>query len=74
MALALSSLFPPGGFPEFSRYNIQLEKARINASGWMKAGPCRPPYISAPAAYLEGATKSGLAWAELNKQLLAGKL
>jgi len=74
MAIALSTLFPPGGFPEFSRYNIQLEKARINAAGWMNAGPCRPPYLSAPANYLEGAAKSGVAWAALNQKLIEGKL
>ena len=74
MALALSSLFPPGGFAEFSKYNIQLEKARINAAGWMKAGPCRPPYMTAPEHYLEGAAKSGTGWAELNKKLLEGTL
>ena len=70
----IGNLMPPGGFPEFSRYNIQLDKARINASGWMNAGPCRPPYIDAPAAYLEGARKAGTGWAELNEKLKAGTL
>jgi trans-o-hydroxybenzylidenepyruvate hydratase-aldolase len=70
----LSHLFPPGGFPEFSRYNIQLEKERINAAGWMKAGPCRPPYVSAPADYLAGANRAGTGWAELNELLKAGQL
>jgi len=74
IASALASIFPPGGFAEFSRYNIQIDKARINASGWMKAGPCRPPYLSAPESYLEGARKSGVAWAELNKKLIEGTL
>ncbi len=70
----LANLFPPGGFPEFSRYNIQLEKERINAAGWMKAGPCRPPYITAPEDYLEGARKAGSGWAELNQKLKDGTL
>ena len=70
----LANLFPPGGFPEFSRFNIQLEKERINAGGWMKAGPCRPPYITAPEHYLEGARKAGQGWAELNEKLKAGKM
>ncbi|MDF1817981.1 MAG: dihydrodipicolinate synthase family protein [Immundisolibacteraceae bacterium] len=70
----IGNLMPPGGFPEFSRYNIQLDKARINASGWMNAGPCRPPYIDAPEAYLEGARKAGTGWAELNEKLKAGTL
>ena len=70
----LSNLFPPGGFAEFSRYNIQLEKERINAAGWMKAGPCRPPYSTAPEAYLSGARLAGAGWAELNELLKAGDL
>ena len=74
MIPVLANLFPPGGFAEFSRYNIQLEKERINAGGWMKAGPCRPPYQSAPANYLEGAAKAGAGWAELTKKLIDGNL
>ncbi|HIG79673.1 MAG TPA: aldolase [Cycloclasticus sp.] len=74
MIPVLANLFPPGGFAEFSRYNIQLEKERINAGGWMKAGPCRPPYQSAPANYLEGAAKAGAGWAELTKKLVNGTL
>ena len=70
----LSNLFPPGGFPEFSRYNIQLEKERINAAGWMNAGPCRPPYTTAPESYLAGARLAGTGWAELNRELLNGTL
>jgi len=70
----LSNLFPPGGFAEFSRYNIQLEKERINAAGWMNAGPCRPPYTTAPESYLAGARLAGTGWAELNRELLSGTL
>jgi trans-o-hydroxybenzylidenepyruvate hydratase-aldolase len=70
----LSNLFPAGGFPEFSRYNIQLEKERINAAGWMKAGPCRPPYQFAPEDYLAGARLAGTGWAELNDLLKSGAL
>lgn len=35
--------FPRGDFAEFSKYNVGLEKGRMNAAGWMKAGPSRPP-------------------------------
>lgn len=59
------SLIPNGDFEEFNKYNIGLEKERINAGGWMKAGPCRPPYVYVPEAYLEGARASGRGWAEL---------
>lgn len=62
---SLSTLFPKGDVTEFAKYNIGLEKARIDAAGWMKAGPCRPPYHLVPEDYLAGARKSGLAWAEL---------
>lgn len=61
----------PGGnnFEEFNKYNIGLEKARIDAGGWMKAGPCRPPYLFVPEEYMEGARFSGSAWAALEREL-----
>lgn len=61
--------FPKGDFSEFSKFNVGLEKGRMNAAGWMKAGPCRPPYHLIPQEYLEGAQKSGNALRELNKKL-----
>lgn len=59
----------PGGnnFEEFNKYNIGLEKERINAGGWMKAGPCRPPYLFVPEEYMNGARISGSGWAALDK-------
>ncbi len=66
MRQADSSLFPRGDFAEFSKYNIGLEKARMDAAGWLKAGPCRPPYHIVPEEYLAGARKSGEAWAALD--------
>lgn len=72
MGKTLWPLIPNGGdFEEFNKYNIGLEKARINAGGWMKAGPCRPPYGHVPEEYLEGARASGSGWAELAKKLEA---
>nr|AZI70977.1 1,2-dihydroxybenzylpyruvate aldolase [Marinobacter maroccanus]AZI70998.1 trans-o-hydroxybenzylidenepyruvate hydratase-aldolase [Marinobacter maroccanus] len=65
MRKADSTLFPNGDFAEFSKYNIGLEKERMNEAGWLKAGPCRPPYYLIPEDYLAGAHKSGRAWAEL---------
>lgn len=62
-------LFPNGSFKDFSTYNIALEKERMNAGGWMKAGPVRPPYHICPEPFLEGARKSGRMWAELGKAL-----
>lgn len=50
-------------------YNIGIEKARMDAAGWIKAGPCRPPYHLVPAPYLEGARESGRRWKVLHEQL-----
>ena len=61
-------LIPRGDFNEFSLYNIQLEKKRMDAAGWMKAGPNRPPYTFTPPPYLEGAAKAGQMWADLQKK------
>lgn len=65
MGASAASLFPQGSFKVFSTYNIALEKARMDAAGWMKAGPVRPPYKSTPEPFLEGARKSGRMWAEI---------
>jgi trans-o-hydroxybenzylidenepyruvate hydratase-aldolase len=66
---AAKGLFPNGDFAEFSKYNIGLEKARMNAAGWVDVGPCRPPYHLVPEPYLEGARSSGRLWAELHRSL-----
>ncbi|MEA2936889.1 MAG: trans-o-hydroxybenzylidenepyruvate hydratase-aldolase, partial [Alphaproteobacteria bacterium] len=68
---ASARLMPNGSFPEFSKYNIGLEKARMNAAGWIKAGPCRPPYHLVPESYLEGARESGKMLAKLHARLTA---
>lgn len=68
---SLSTLFPNGSVAEFRNYNIGLEKARMDAAGWMRAGPCRPPYVNVPESYLEGARQSGRAWAELAERYTA---
>ena len=64
-------LIPNGNFEEFNKYNIGLEKERMNAGGWIKAGPCRPPYVYVPEEYLEGARASGRGWAEMASKLKA---
>lgn len=61
--------FPRGEFSEFSKFNAGLEKARMDAAGWMKAGPVRPPYHVIPPEYLEGAKHSGRAYADFNEEL-----
>jgi len=63
---ATGALIPRGDFREFSFYNIAMEKARMDAAGWMKAGPVRPPNQYAPESYLESARKAGLVWREIH--------
>jgi trans-o-hydroxybenzylidenepyruvate hydratase-aldolase len=66
-------LFPNGSFRDFSMFNIALEKERINAAGWCKAGPARPPYHIVPPQYVENAKRSGRLWAELESELCLSK-
>jgi trans-o-hydroxybenzylidenepyruvate hydratase-aldolase len=68
ISAALAPLFPKGSFAEFSKYNVGLEKARMNEAGWMVAGPSRPPYHLVPEDFLEGARQSGRLWAKLHAQ------
>lgn len=70
---AAVGLFPKGEFAEFSKFNIGLEKGRMDAAGWMKAGPCRPPYYLIPDDYLAGAQSSGRLWAKLHQRCEAGE-
>ncbi|WP_347574824.1 hypothetical protein [Sphingomonas sp. Ant20] len=65
IAFTYRTLFPNGSFKEFSVYNIGIEKARMDAAGWMTAGPCRPPYHLVPESVLDGARESGRQWASL---------
>jgi trans-o-hydroxybenzylidenepyruvate hydratase-aldolase len=49
----------------FATYNIQLEKIRIEAAGYCKAGPIRPPYNVMPEAYAERARENARRWRKL---------
>lgn len=66
IATALETLFPGGSFSEFSRYNIQIDRAEFQAAGYIRTGPGRLPYASAPEAYLEGGREAGRRWARLH--------
>ncbi len=59
------TFFPPGGHQEFAKYNIQLEKIRINEAGYCKAGPIRPPYHIVPENIAEGGRECGRRWKAL---------
>ncbi|MET7995878.1 dihydrodipicolinate synthase family protein [Amycolatopsis sp. NPDC005232] len=49
-------------FPEFSKYNITLEKLRFDEAGYVTAGPARPPYHVVPGPYADGARENGRRW------------
>jgi len=66
---ANAPLFPRGDYAEFAKFNIAMEKLRIDAAGWMKAGPIRPPYHVVPEEYAASAKRAGHGWAELARQL-----
>lgn len=57
---------PEGNFALFAKYNIQLEKIRINEAGYLSAGPSRPPYLHCPEDYAATARASGRRLAALN--------
>jgi dihydrodipicolinate synthase/N-acetylneuraminate lyase len=56
-------------FPEFSKYNIPLEKLRFDEAGYVKAGPTRAPYHVVPEPYAEGARENGRRWRTLVEEL-----
>lgn len=58
----------------FASYNIQIEKARINAAGYSKCGPCRPPYDHLPEEYAAAARDCGTRWATLQTKYAAEEL
>jgi dihydrodipicolinate synthase/N-acetylneuraminate lyase len=59
---------PIPDFADFDKYNIQLEKARINAAGYTRCGPPRAPYRDLPPAWSEVALNNGKAWAEMRQK------
>ena len=62
---ASETLFPDGDITKFMPYSIQIDRAEFNAAGLFNIGPTRPPYTSAPEAYLEGGAEVGRRWATL---------
>lgn len=65
------TFFPPGGERVFRIYNVQVEKARMNAAGYLKAGPSRPPYHTMPDEFADGARTAGTRWRALADELRA---
>jgi trans-o-hydroxybenzylidenepyruvate hydratase-aldolase len=50
----------------FASYNIQLEKIRMEAAGYCRPGPLRPPYDVVPPEYDQAARECGRRWGELH--------
>jgi len=59
---ACEPLFPNGDFLTFAKYNIAIDKAWMDAAGFIKAGPPRPPYHVVPDAYIASAREAGRRW------------
>jgi dihydrodipicolinate synthase/N-acetylneuraminate lyase len=59
------TFFPNNDRDLFRLYTIQVEKSRIDAAGFMKAGPSRRPYHYIPEEYEQGARESGVRWRNL---------
>ncbi len=56
------------GRPRALRAGVLLEKIRMNEAGYVKAGPCRPPYFLIPEAFAEGAREAGRRWARIARK------
>ncbi|OBK94365.1 hypothetical protein A5645_16535 [Mycobacterium asiaticum] len=52
-------------FTLFAQYNLQFEKARIDAAGYTRCGPPRPPYTDLPEAWRAAALTNAAAWRKL---------
>jgi len=53
----------------FARYNIQVEKFRIEAAGYCRPGPVRAPYHVVPRDIVEASRECGRRWAQLCQKL-----
>jgi hypothetical protein len=59
---------PIPDFSQFAQFNIQLEKARISAAGYMRCGPPRPPYTDLPDEWMKAAEINANCWRELRSR------
>ena len=64
--------FMPPDPAQFQFFNIQIEKLRMEGSGYCAPGPIRPPYDVVPDEYKERAYECGRRWAELCTTKYAG--
>ena len=57
-----------GDWEQFQIHNTALEKGRMDAAGWMVAGPNRPPYHVVPDRIKEFGRIAGESWAALQRE------
>ena len=67
---SLPAAVAPADFAEFPSYNIQVEKTRCNAAGYINAGPARAPYQDISEKFRTQAVANGEGWAEMRKKYL----
>ena len=62
----------PEKFLQFPQLNVQAEKARFRAAGYIKCGPTRAPYLDAdlPDDWKAHTEAHGKAWAEMRKKYM----
>lgn len=58
---------------QFPQLNVQAEKARFRAAGYINCGPSRAPYLydDLPEDWKEAAKANGTAWAIMRKKYMA---
>lgn len=68
MTAAVLPVICYGDWERFQIHNTALEKGRMDAAGWMKAGPNRPPYQLVPEQIREFGRIAGESWAALQRE------
>lgn len=72
LANATAPIVAYGDMNLFQSFNITLERGRMEAAGWMKVGPNRPPYHRAPPLITDYARQGGEMWRALQTKYQAG--
>lgn len=68
LSWAVTAMFPDGELSKFMDYSIPLGHVRFKEAGLFNPGPSRPPYLEAPADYVEGSRLCGQRWAQLQRE------
>jgi dihydrodipicolinate synthase/N-acetylneuraminate lyase len=62
---SIPPFMPQGEAAHFPEYNVQAEKARFNAAGYISCGPSRAPYRDLPEQWRTQAELHGRGWTAL---------